>query len=402
MSASPIVTMPGSAEAGDASFFAAPGVVPTSRLIRQETALGIVRQLVPQDDLIGLSEFAPFKNIDTDDFVIQLGDVGPSTKMAPARADDAEAELFQQDRFVPGEYRGRTIDWALKSRYSTSDVNTHRDLVSALEQAGDRGLPPAITSIVEGFNEKVTRDTVKRREMLDYRINWLIMQSVVEGAVAYNDGKIKFNINWGRPANQHRQAPVSGPYNSTTHDPIGDIKAVKKFMRDTYGIEITKVYCSPEYLESFWYSDKFKQIAAPGGANLDSSDLPYLLGGWGPDSAVAIVEKATGVTFRPYNGVYRTRNEGSTTFTQHRWMPKDDVLFMPSESDIAAIDETDLGFGRTLTSPHPAGNWTPGFYQWEKDYGQDPWQYAVGTGIKCLPVFPHLNWTYSMKVQLPA
>jgi len=394
--------MPGSAEAGDSSFFAAPGVVPASRLIRQETALGIVRQLVPQDELIGISEFAPFKDINTDDFVIQLGDVGPSTKMAPARADDAEAELFQQDRFVPGEYRGRTIDWALKSRYSTSDINTHRDLVDMLERAGNGGLPPAVQSIYEGFTEKVRRDTVKRREMLDYRLNWLIMQSVTEGAVAYNDGKIKFNINWGRPANQHRQAPNSGPYNATTHDPIDDIKRVKKFMRDLYGIEIVKAYCAPEFLETFWHSDKFRQIAAPGGQNIAAEDMPYLLAGWGPDSAVRIVEQATGVTFRPYGAVYRTRLEGSTTFQQHRWMPKSDVIFMPSDADIAAIDETDLGFGRTLTSPHPAGNWTSGFYQWEKDYGQDPWSYAVGTGIKAFPVFPHMNWTYTWNVTLPA
>jgi len=393
--------MAGSAAAEDSAYGVGP--LSQSRLIRQETALGIVRNLVPQDELIGLSEFAPLKDIDTDDFVIQLGDVGPSTKMAPARADDAEAELFQQDRFVPGEYRGRTIDWAIKSRYSTSDINTHRDAVDTAARIGNgQPLPLFVNRVLEGFNEKVQRDTVKRREMLDYRLNWLIMQSVTEGALAYNDGKIKFNINWGRPADQHRQAPKSGTYASTTHDPIDDIKAVKAKMRNLYGIELDRAYCSPEFLETFWHSDKFRQIAAPGNSGVTAEDMPYLLAGWGPDSAVRIVEQATGITFRPYNGVYRTRLEGTKTFQQHRWMPVDDVIFMPAESDINAIDETDLGFGRTLTSPHPAGDWTSGFYQWEKDYGQDPWGYAVGTGIKAFPVLPHLNWTYTWKVTLPA
>ena len=44
---------------------------------------------------------------------------------------------------------------------------------------------------------------------------------------------------------------------------------------------------------------------------------------------------------------------------------------------------------------------TPGFYAWEKDYGQDPWGYALGTGIKAFPVFPHMELTYNMKVTLP-
>lgn len=378
------------------------GPLSQSRLVRQEVALGLVRQLVPNDQLIGLTDFAPVKPIEADDFVIQLGDVGPSTKMAPARADDAEAELFQQDRFIPGEYRGRTIDWAIKSLYTTSDVNTHRDLVDAAERMRGGQLPLTIQNIREGFDRKVARDRVKRREMLDYRLNWLIMQSVVEGAVAYNDGKVKFNVNWGRPADQHREAPASGTYAARTHDPIGDVKAVKRIMRDRYGIEIDRAYCSQRFLESFWNSDLFLQIAAPGSTGVTPQMMPYLLNGWGPDSAVEIVERATGVRFIPYDAVYRTRPEGSTTFTSVRWTPVDDVIFMPNPGDIAAIDETDLGFGRTLTSPHPAGNWTAGFYDWEQDLGQDPWGYAVGTGIKAFPVFPHMNWTYTWQVTLPA
>lgn len=394
------VTMAGSAAAEDATFGS--GVLPQDRLVRQETALGIVRNLVPADELIGLTELAPMKPIPTDDFVIQLGDVGPSTRMAPARADDAEAELFMTDRFVPGEYRGRTIDWALKSRYSTSDINTHRDAIRTQEQLRGGTLPLFVQNVLDGFNEKVARERAQRVEALNYRLNWLCMQSFTEGAVAYNDGKIKFNVNWGRPADQHRQAPASGTYASTTHDPIGDIKAVKKFMRTRYGIELRRAYCSPAFLETFWMSEKFRLLAAPAGANIDQTDMPYLMSGWGPDSATRLVEQATGITFRPFDGIYRTRDLDSTTFVQNRWMPVDDVIFMPDEADINAIDETDLGFGKMLTSPHPAGNWSSGWYEWEKDYGQDPWSYAVGNGIKAFPVFPHMNWTYSMKVTLPA
>lgn len=396
------MSMAGTAAAGEDLTFSGP--LSQSRLIRQETALGTIRELVPADELIGIRDFAPYKNINTDDFVLQLANGEGQALMAPARADDAEAELFQTDDFVPGEFRGRTIDWAIKSRYSTSDVNTFRDAVKTAEQVRSGQLPLFVSNIRDGFDERLRRDTVKRRDMLDRRMNWLIMQSVVEGAVAYNDGKIKFNLNWGRPADQHRQAPVSGVYNATTHDVINDIKAVKKFMRTRYGVEISRAYCSQDYLDTFWTSDKFTQIAAPGNVNIEQSDMPYLLSGWGPDSAVQIVQQATGVTFIPHDAIYRTRPIGSTEFTAHRWFPRDEVLFMPDQADIRAMDDSELGvgFGATLTSPHPAGNWTSGFYEWEKDYGVDPWGYAVGNGIKALPVFAHMELTYTQKLTLPA
>jgi hypothetical protein len=63
--------------------------------------------------------------------------------------------------------------------------------------------------------------------------------------------------------------------------------------------------------------------------------------------------------------------------------------------DIAEFDDTQIGFAKTLTSPHPAGNWSSGFYEWEKDYGNDPWGYDVGTGIKAFPIFLHMDLTVS-------
>jgi len=394
--------MAGSAAAGDDLVFGA-GPLSQSRLVRQETALGTVRELVPADELIGIREFAPMLDIPTDDFVIQLANGEGQALMAPARADDAEAELFQTDDFVPGEFRGRTVDWAIKSRYSTSDVNTFRDAVATAQKLRNGELPLFVSNIKEGFAEKLRRDGVKRRDMLDRRLNWLIMTSMVEGKIAYNDGKIRFSIDWGRPADQHRQTPESGPYTGTTHDPINDIKAVKRKYRRRYGIELAEIWCSQDFLDTFWRSDKFTQIAAPGNTNIEQSDMPYLLSNWGPDSAVRIVEQACNVTFRTHDAMYRTRPIGSTTFTTHRWIPRDEVIFLPRREDVRAIDDTELniGFGATLTSPHPAGNWTSGFYEWEKDYGVDPWGYAIGSGIKALPVFPHMELTHTWKVDLP-
>ena len=394
-----VMDMALSAGAAEADF--ANGGVPTSRLMRQEVALGLVRQIVPAEGLRGL-EYAPYKEIKADDFVIQLAN-GTSTRMAPARADDAESELFQHDDFLPGEYRGRTVDWALKSKYNTSDINTHRDAIKAAEQLRSSGISyPFVDATTKDLNERIAEETVMRRQALDMRMNWLIMESLVNAAVAYNDGKIKFAVNWGRPSAQHDLTPKSGTYAADTHDPIDDIQQVKTDARRRYGITIRRAMCSQEYLDTFWTSAKFRMMAmGVAGAGATATDLPYIVPGWGPDSAIEFVSRVTGIKFEVHDEVYRTRALGSQTFVNNRWFPIDRVVFLPDEAEINAFDETGLGIGKMLTSPHVAGNMTPGFYAWEKDYGQDPWGYAVGTGIKAFPVFPHMDLTYCMKVTLP-
>lgn len=373
--------------------------LPQQQLLKREVALGIIREMVPSEDLIGL-RFAPYKDIAADNFSFTIGAGSENGGMAPARSESAEAKLFQQDVFGGGRGEGQTIDWAIKSTYRASDVNTHRNYLKALEALQDGNYNASIGNAVAEFNEKVLADTAKRKRMLDLRINWLIMQSVIEARVIYNDGEIDFDVNWGRPAAQHRFAPKSGPYTTDQFNPVDDIKVIQKDARERYGVNITRALCSQEYLDTLWLSKFFYQFT--GKPDATAADMPYLIPGWGPESAVAMIEARTGVRFEAYDAVYRTRPVGSTVTTNTRWLAKDEVLFYPDEAEINALDDTDLGFGRTFTSPHPAGNWTPGFYDWERDHGVDPWGYTRGNGIKAFPVFPHMNKTYLMKVALPA
>jgi hypothetical protein len=134
-----------------------------------------------------------------------------------------------------------------------------------------------------------------------------------------------------------------------------------------------------------------------GGASV-LGDARYLIDGWGPQAAIDIVQQQTGLQFVEYDSVYRTRSVGSTTVTLNRFVPENRVIFLPDEGDINEFDETGLGFGKFLTSPHPAGNWTPGYYEWEKDFGVDPWGLDAGTGIKTFPVFPHMDYSYTYDV----
>jgi hypothetical protein len=186
-------------------------------------------------------------------------------------------------------------------------------------------------------------------------------------------------------------------WTNTAADPILDITSIQQYAYDVYGVRITRAITSRKVLNSILNSTKF--IARTGLITQSGStpvDPKYLIDGWGPLAAQSIVEQQTGLKFQEYDSVYRTRPLGSNTFTANRFLPENRIIFLPDEADVAEFDDTELGFGRTLTSPHPAGNWTSNFYEWEKDYGQDPWGYDAGTGIKAFPVFPHMNLSFAL------
>lgn len=374
--------------------------LPQNMIVAQEVNLGIVRELVPPTEHIGLSLIAPWLSVASDDVVFDYVR-GASSGLAPARAEDAESELWSQDEFYSGRGSASVLDWALKNHYTASDVSRYRELLRIIEmtQGKDGDFPLTIGSIKEGFEGKVTRDTVERRRMLDNRIEWLIMTGLSAGVITYNDGKIKFNVDFKRPADQHNQAPTSGTYAADTHDPINDILAVQQKVYDRTGVTLRKAIVSRKYLNSLYKSSKFRVLTGFAPGTLSASDMPYALPGWGPNAAIETVKAETGIEFIEYESVLRTRALGSTTFVNTRFVPENQVIFLPDTAELAAYDNTEIGFAKTLTSPHPMANWQTGFYSWERET-TDPWGQDVGTGVKAFPVFPHLELTYTLQVTL--
>jgi hypothetical protein len=381
------------------------------RLVRQEVALGLVREIVPPESHIGLSLF-PFMEVPTDDVIFNYA-LGMTDGLAPARAEDAESELAQKDDIFASEGRASVIDWAVKDHYTASDVSRYREWLRIQELMRDgQMLPLTVNSMTADFQSRFARDTLRRRRKLDNRIETLIMTSLSTGAYSYNDGRIKFTVDWGRPAGNaatlsttnvdlasNTAYPLGTAWTRTDSDPIKTITSVQQYCYDVYGVRITRALTSRKVLNNVLNSDRF--IARTGlitQSGSTSVDPKYLIDGWGPKAAQAIIEQQTGLVFMEYDSVMRTRAVGSTTTQITRFVPEDVVIFLPEESDIAEFDDTGLGLGKVLTSPHPAGNWTAGFYEWEKEYGVDPWGYDAGTGIKCFPVFPHMDKTFVIDV----
>lgn len=376
--------------------------VALDRLVRKEVALGAIRERQFPQDHVGLTQIAPFLDVATDDVIFDYIKGGLSDGLAPARAEDAEAELAQKDQEFYGQGRAAVIDWSLKDKYTASDVSRYREALFLQAQiAGvDAGSLPLnfVGRTVEDFQARLAREDALRRRKLDNRMEWMIMQAIETGGIAYNDGKIKFTVTYGRPAGQTNQAPTSGLWNTTTFDPIGDINHMNDDMYDTYGVRLRRAYTSRRVLQSLWKTDRFTGLSGMvGGTGAAPVDLNYLMPGWGPERAVEIIQNATGVRFIEYDSVYRTRPIGSTTWTNNRFLSDNKIFFLPEEADLGEIDDTQIGFAKTLTSPHPEGAWTSGYYEWE-DEKKDPWVHVRGSGIKAFPVFPYMEYTYTMTV----
>jgi hypothetical protein len=389
-----------------------PPLLAQDRLVRKEVMLGIVREIVPPTQHIGLT-LVPWLEVESDDVIFDYAK-GLTDGLAPARAEDAESELAQKDDTYVGQGRAALIDWALKDRYSASDVTRYREFLRMAEQVRDtNAFPLTITRMLEDFPAKLARDTTRRRRKLDNRIEWLIMTALQTGGLSYNDNKIKFTIDYGRPANQSSTgadtnsalaagigAPTGAPalWSATTSDPIKNIQGVQQYMYDTDGVRITRALASRRILNSILNSDRFAArsglVGSSGGTTVDPK---YLIDGWGPVAAQQVVEAQTGLTFIEYDAVYRTRPIGSNTVTNNRFTLDNTLIFLPDEGDVAEFDDTEIGFARTLTSPHPEGNWQPGFYEWERET-VDPWGYDTGTGVKAFPVFGHMELTVVMQV----
>lgn len=378
-------------------------MVAFDRLVRKEVSLGAIRELPVPNDHIGL-QIAPFLDVESDDVIFEYIKSGLQEGLAPARAEDSEAELAQKDELLYGSGRASIIDWALKDKYTASDVTRYREDLFLQEKAA--GVLAQLNfnftgRTVEDFQKRIARHDALRRRKLDNRIESLVMSGLFDGVITYNDGKIKFTVNYGRPAGQHNQAPAGGLWGTTSSDPIGDLLAVNTTMLSTYGVKMERGIISTRILNNIWKSNNF--LAAVGlpivGGTPNMPLNPNYLGlaGYTPAGALAVVEQATGITFTIYDGFYRSRAIGATTGVMNRFTADDKLCLMPGATGLGEIDDTEIGFAKTLTSPHPEGNWSSGFYEWE-DETKDPWMHVRGTGVKAFPVFPYLEYTYTMDV----
>jgi len=400
---------------GDVSQLQNASTIGQDRLVRKETSLGAIREIDPPFEHIS-NDLAPWLPVETDDVIFDYLTVQVDG-LAPARAEDAESELAQKDDVTAGQGRASVIDWSLKDHYDASDVNRARELRRIAEAMQNGSLPLLVDSALQDWNSKVARDRALRRRKLDNRREWMVLNALGNGEIVYNDGKIKFTVQYGRPANQSagnaafdvaKAGIVDGVWDisGATFDPIRFFTELSEWFYDTYGVRLGSAIGSKKIFNQFWLSEKFSQRAGLGAVydsagNAGAPDLLYATAGWSPAAARQVVEASTGISLREYDSVYRTRPIGSNTVTANRFLPTTRLILLPNMQDLAEIATTKIGWAKTLTSPHPEGNWQSGFYEWEQGT-KDPWGQDVGNGVKMFPVFPHLEYSATVDVVLPS
>lgn len=374
--------------------------LPQDRLVAKEVALGVIREYQPPQSHIGLATIAPLKNVESDDVIFEYTR-GMTAGLAPARAEDAESELAQKDDSV-GTGRASVIDWSLKDHYDPSDISRYREaLMISLNNTSPQllNLPLTVNNILEGFQDKIARDTAIRRRKLDNRLEWLIMNALFNNEISYNDGRIVFDVTFGRPSTQAASGSLatcpSGHFwnDAANGDPVGDLLAIKDFMFNTHGVNMSKGIISRRILHALLNNQKFTN-------SLIGANPLYTVKGWGYQAALDVISAASEIDFTVYDSVYRTRAIGSNQMINNRFTDAHVLCLLPSDADLAELDDA-VGFAATLSSPHPEGNWTSGYYEWEQET-VDPWGRDIGTGIKAFPVFPHLDLTCTMQVLDPA
>jgi hypothetical protein len=389
---------------------------PQNRLIEKSVALGTFREAVPPVNHIGLAQIAPFQNVESDEQIMAYIKNSTQDSLAPARAQDAESELAQKDELGFTTARSRIIDWSLKDTYSASDVMSYTDrllLLSSLQgqSALTLGNPNVIEGPVAEFQRKLARDDARRRLALDNRLEWLIMTALETGKIGYNDGRVKFGVDYGRPAGYQDQTPAqvmggatpSGSFwdagiGDANVDPIGVIDTIVQRVYDEKGVRLTRAFTSTKVLKNLWQNARFTALTGlVGRTALDSPvDMRYLMPTWDQESAINIIQNATGVTFIPYDSVYRSRPIGSAITTNVRYTSDKKVIFLPSDAELAEFDPDGMGFAKTLTSPHPEGDWQSGYYEWENPR-RDPWEYDRGNGIKAFPIFFFMDYSFVLQ-----
>ncbi len=367
--------------------------IPQDRLVRKEVALGVLHEFELPQEHIGLTLFAPFQDVQSDDVIFNYTR-GLTVGMAPARAEDAESEMAGKDDSV-GFGRASLIDWAIKDHYDASDITRFREAMILGGLAGAENLSLVTKSITEDWSNKLARDTARRKRQLDNRMEWLIMSAMDTGVISYNDGRILFTCDFGRPSAQQDFLPPSTGnhyWDQTTADPIEDMLTIKADARINKGVNLNRAVMSTRVYRTLRKSQKFVDA-------LTGSNPLYKVTGWGDKAAADFIANQVEMEIIVYDSVYRTRSLGSNTVVNTRFMRDNGVLFIPSDADVASLDDA-IGFGKTLTSPHPEGNWGSGFYEWERST-VDPWGYDIGTGIKAFPVIPHMDMSYLMTALAP-
>lgn len=383
-----------------------PEITANDELLRKQTELGIIRELPINKDHMW-QRVAPLLEIESDDFTFQYG-IPEADQTVPFRSEDAESETMVSDTFA-GLGNGSVVDMAVHHMTKPSDITRWKDHQAALEAfaASGAAAPRSFQRWNEQYQSKVAKDRLARFRAIDNTIEWMTTQALSTGTISYDNGNgFKFDVDFQADPAQTDQGPASGtPWDDANggHDPLGDIDAIQEYMYNAHDITMGTMILSRKALRTMKRSTKwFPRVAnLPTPAGVTPTDQMYFPNAIGDEQAAALIAAAVDVeSVIVYDAKMRIRPVGSNvdTGTDNRFLPENQVIFLPNAAEARELLGTDIGFMRNLTAPHPEALGDAGFYEFVDGPHVDPWGIKHGTGIKVATVLPAAELMYSMRV----
>ncbi len=329
----------------------------------------VVREY-PTEAFIG-QQILPIEN--TAAFNAMWDIITKDAKLAPFVAINAESPLADKAGFKRAF--SELADVRIKELLNEDDLLALRE-------------PGMADVVLEGLAEaRATSAERKVRQTMDRmtarvwgRVEWARWQVLMLGAIAYDDGKVVFNVDFGVPSGNKVVLTGTNQWSDTTNsDPLKDLATYKEAQQVLTGRVPSRCYVGSNIPGYLVQNAKIRDL-------LKGTDSVVKL--LNPSQILDFIGQLVGLKFERYDTTYQ---DGSGTDT--RFLNADYLVMLPEprQSDGEVL-------GDVASGPAKANNFAPGLYSWIKEE-EDPWGTFVGAGIHAFPRIYHPEWILSMNVK---
>ena len=293
--------------------------------------------------------------------------------MAKFVAPDAESPMV--DKLKVDQAAATIASIREKERFIESDLR-------AMREAGELPLvndsPQTLLAALKTEAEQKLRKSLNRlKTRVSSRIEWMRWQSL-QGNITYDDGDIKFAIDYGIPAANKVTLSGTQMWSDTTNaDPLTNINDwIQTFIENRQGLAPARMYCTRKTLGYMTQNSKIRDLL-----KYNSRTDPAVFGS--PKQAKKLILNMTDlVEVHVFDSFYKT-----AAGVQTRFLPENRIIMLPP----SVVDGEVLG--DVADGPHAHGGYKPGFYTWTQRK-KDPYTVFVGVGRETFPRIYHPDWIF--------
>jgi hypothetical protein len=287
------------------------------------------------------------------------------SKLAPFVAVDAESPVADKAGIQRGFSELATI--------REKEIIKEGDLLS-LRLPGEAGEMTGLVNTQRATADEKIRETITRMtSRVMSRVEWMRWQALSAGAIAYDDNRVIFSVDFGIPKDHIITLTSTDEWSDLTNsDPIDDLNDWIELVTLDAGYVPTRAYVGnsvPAYLAN---NAKIRDILKYNGRVESLINTRTVLGYLGD---------ILGLSFQRYATQYQ---DGTGTGTFFLGADKVVIICEPRQADGESL-------GDVATGPAAANDWSPGIYSWVKEE-TDPWATFIGSGICAFPRIRHPKW----------